>query len=80
MEANSDLPPASLRNVDDVERRDRLAAGVLGVRDAVTDHVLEEHLVHATRLPVDEARNALHAATCQAAGRRLLQDGNRKEE
>ena len=49
--------------VDNVHRRDRLATCVFGVRDGVTNHVLQEHLEHATRLLVDEIRDALHTAT-----------------
>ena len=43
----------SLEGVDDVERRDRLALGVLRVRDGVTDDTLEERLENTTRLLVD---------------------------
>eukprot|EP00952_Eustigmatos_sp_NYUAD-ZCMA_P012445 50017-Eustigmatos_ZCMA.PRE.1 len=39
-----------LERVHDVERRDGLAARVLGVRDRVADHVLQEHLEHAAGL------------------------------
>ena len=58
----------ALERVDDVERGDGLALGVLGVGDRVADDVLEEaaasarmtssgdaHLQHAARLLVDEA-------------------------
>jgi hypothetical protein len=63
----------ALERVHDVERRDGLAARVLRVRDAVADDVLEEDLEDAAGLLVDEARDALHAATAsQAADRRLL--------
>ena len=64
----------ALERVDDVERRDRLAARVLRVRDRVTDDVLKEHLEDTARLLVDEARDALHAAAaCEAADGGLLQ-------
>ena len=40
-----------------------LPLGVLGVRDSVPDHVLQKHLEHPTGLLVDEARDALDAAS-----------------
>ena len=43
----------SLQSVDDVERRDGLALGVLGVCDGVTDDTLEEGLQDTTGLLVD---------------------------
>lgn len=42
-----------LKGVDNVERRDRLALGVLGVGDSVTDDTLEEGLEDTTGLLVD---------------------------
>jgi hypothetical protein len=36
--------PLALEGVDDIERRYRLALGVFGVCDRVTDHVLEKDL------------------------------------
>ena len=53
----------ALEGVDDVHGRDGLAAGVLGVGDGVTDDVLEEDLEDAAGLLVDEAGDALDAAT-----------------
>ena len=53
----------SLERVHDVEGRDGLAAGVLGVGDGVTDHVLEEDLEHTAGLLVDEARDTLDTAS-----------------
>ena len=62
----------TLQSVDDVHRGDRLALSVLRVGDGVANHVLEEHLQHAARLLVDQARDALHAAaTSQTTDRRL---------
>ena len=43
----------ALESVDDVERRDRLALGVLRIRDRVANHALEEEFEHATSLVVD---------------------------
>ena len=43
----------SLEGVDDVERRDRLALGVLRVGDGVTDDTLEEGLEDSAGLLVD---------------------------
>ena len=42
-----------LEGVDDVERRDRLALGVLGVGDGVADDTLEEGLEDTAGLLVD---------------------------
>ena len=56
-----------LERVHDVEGRDGLAAGVLGVGDRVADHVLEEHLEDTAGLLVDEARDALDAAAASQA-------------
>ena len=43
----------SLEGVDNVERCDGLALGVLGVGDGVTDDTLEEGLENSTGLLVD---------------------------
>ena len=43
----------ALEGVDDVERRDGLALGVLGVGDGITDDALEERLENAAGLLVD---------------------------
>ena len=48
----------SLEGVDDVERGDGLALGVLGVGDGVTDDTLEEGLQDTTGLLVD------HCSSC----------------
>merc|ERR1712185_648081 len=64
----------ALERVHDVHRRDGLAARVLRVRDRVADDVLEEHLEHAARLLVDEARDALDAAAAREAADRRLGD------
>ena len=52
-----------LEGVDDVHGGDGLSLGVLGVRDGVTDHVLQEGLEDAAGLLVDEARDSLDSAT-----------------
>ena len=57
----------ALEGVHDVEGRDRLAAGVLGVGDGVTDDVLKEDLEHTAGLLVDEAGDALHTTTAREA-------------
>ena len=58
----------ALEGVDDVEGRDGLAAGVLGVGDGVTDDVLEEGLEDSAGLLVDEAGDALDTTTaCETA-------------
>jgi hypothetical protein len=46
-------PALTLEGVDDVERGDGLALGVLGVGDSVTDDTLEEGLENTAGLLVD---------------------------
>ena len=53
----------ALEGVDHVKGCHGLAPGVLCVGHSVTDHVLQEHLEHAPGLLIDEARDALDAAT-----------------
>ena len=57
----------ALKGIDDIEGRDRLAAGVLGVGNGIANDVLKEDLEHTTGLLVDEARDALHATTAREA-------------
>jgi hypothetical protein len=62
----------ALQGVDHVHGGHGLAAGVLGVGDAVPDHVLQKDLEHPPGLLVDEAGDALHPAPAgQAADGRL---------
>ena len=53
----------ALEGIHHVEGRHSLAAGVLGVSDGVTDHVLKEHLQDTASLLVDEATDTLDATT-----------------
>ena len=53
----------ALEGVDHIEGGHGLAAGVLGVGDGVTDHVLKEHLKDTAGLLVDEATDTLNATT-----------------
>ena len=55
----------ALERVHHVEGGDRLAAGVLGVGDGVTDDVLEEGLEHTAGLLVDETGDTLHTTTAR---------------
>jgi hypothetical protein len=58
----------SLKSVDNVERGDGLALGVLRVCDGVADDALEEGLEDAARLLVDHGRDTLDTATtCETA-------------
>ena len=43
----------SLERIDDVHGGDCLSLGMLSVRDGISDHILEEHFEHSTRLLVD---------------------------
>jgi hypothetical protein len=62
----------TLQGVHDVTGSDRLAAGVLGVGDGITDDVLQEHLQDTARLLIDEAGDALDTSTAsQSADSRL---------
>jgi hypothetical protein len=49
-------PALTLEGVDDIERGDGLALGVLSVGDGVTDDTLEEGLENTTGLLVDHWR------------------------
>uniref|UniRef100_A0ABD2W5F1 Core Histone H2A/H2B/H3 domain-containing protein n=1 Tax=Trichogramma kaykai TaxID=54128 RepID=A0ABD2W5F1_9HYME len=61
-----------LESVYYVHGCDRLALGMLGVSDGVTDDVLKEDLEDTTSLFVDQARNTLDSATTgQTADGRL---------
>jgi len=53
----------ALEGVDNVERGDGLALGVLGVGDGVTDDTLEEGLEDTAGLLVDHGRDTLDTAT-----------------
>ena len=58
----------ALERVDNVHGGHGLSAGVLGVGDRVTDHVLQENLEDTAGLLVDEARDALDTTTaCKTA-------------
>ncbi|RNF18114.1 hypothetical protein TcG_05143, partial [Trypanosoma cruzi] len=58
---------ALAQRVHDVHGRDGLLAGVLRVRRGVAHDALHERLDHATHLVVDDAGDALHAATARQA-------------
>ncbi|CAI0375212.1 unnamed protein product, partial [Linum tenue] len=65
-------PALPLERVDDVHGGDGLPASVLGVGYGVADDVLQEDLEDAAGLLVDEAADALDAATAsQTADCRL---------
>jgi hypothetical protein len=49
----------ALQSVDDIERSDGLALGVLSVGDSITDDTLEEGLQNTTGLFVDHCDDAL---------------------
>ena len=56
-------PSLALEGIDHIECGDSLAAGVLGVGDGVTNHVLKEHLEDSASLLVDESTDTLDATT-----------------
>ena len=64
----------ALERVDDIHGGDGLSAGVLGVRDRIADHVLEEHLEDASGLFVDETGDALDTTTASETADRRLRD------
>jgi hypothetical protein len=53
----------SLQGVDNIERGDSLALGVLSVGDGVTDDTLKEGLQNTTGLLVDHGRDTLDTTT-----------------
>jgi hypothetical protein len=53
----------SLQSVDDVERSDSLALGVLSVCDSVANDTLKEGLQNTTGLLVDHGRDTLDTTT-----------------
>lgn len=61
--ATGELTPLPLERVDNVQRGDSLALGVLGVGDRVADDTLEEGLEDTTGLFVDHGRDTLDTAT-----------------
>jgi hypothetical protein len=61
-------PALTLEGVDDVERGDRLALGVLGVGDSVTDDTLEEGLENTAGLLVDHWRELVGQCGRHAGG------------
>ena len=62
----------SLQSVHDVQGSHGLAASVLRVRHGVSDDILEKDLEHASRLLVDQSRDALDSSsTSKAANCRL---------
>ena len=63
-----------LEGVDNIHGSDSLPASVLGVGDGITDDVLKEDLEDTTGLLVDEAGDALHAATASETADRGLGD------
>ena len=57
------LTALALKSVDDVERSNSLALGVLSVGDGVADNTLEEGLENTAGLLVDHGRNTLDTTT-----------------
>ncbi|KAH9282062.1 hypothetical protein ECG_06033 [Echinococcus granulosus] len=56
----------AFKSIHHVHGSDGLALRVLGVRDGVTDDVLQEDFEHTSGLLVDEPRDAFYAtSTCQ---------------
>ena len=53
----------ALKGVDDVQRGDGLALGVLSVGHSITDDGLEERLENTTGLLVDHSRDTLDTTT-----------------
>ena len=64
----------ALERVGEIYGGGGLAARVLGVGDRVANHVRGEHLVHAACLLVDEAADAIDAATASEAVDRRFGD------
>ncbi len=64
----------ALEGVDDVERGDGLALGVLGVGDGITDNGLEEGLEDTAGLFVDHGGDTLDTATARETADSRLGD------
>ncbi len=64
----------ALESVDNVERGDGLALGVLSVGDRVADDRLEEELEDTTGLVVDETRDTLDTTTTRETADSGLSD------
>jgi len=64
----------ALESVDHIHGSHGLATSVLSVGDSIADDLLKEDLEDAAGLLVDEARNALHAATTSEATDSGLRD------
>jgi hypothetical protein len=63
MRKQEELTALALESVDDVERSDGLALGVLSVGDSVTDDTLKEGLQDTTGLLVDHGGDTLDTTT-----------------
>ena len=55
----------TLQSIDDIERSDSLALGVLSVGDSVTDDTLKEGLEDTTGLLVDHGGDTLDTTTAR---------------
>ncbi|KAK8945693.1 hypothetical protein KSP40_PGU013925 [Platanthera guangdongensis] len=64
----------ALQSIDDIHGSDCFPASVLRVGHGVANDVLEEDLENATGLLVDQAADALHAATASQAAYSRLRD------
>ena len=64
----------ALEGIDDVERGDGLALGVLSVGDGITDDVLKEDLEDTAGLLVDQTRDTLDTTTASKAADSRLGD------
>jgi hypothetical protein len=62
-EKTGKLTALALESVDNVERSNSLALGVLSVGDGVADNTLEEGLENTTGLLVDHGRDTLDTTT-----------------
>ena len=64
----------AFEGVDDIERGDGLATGMLGVCDGILDNVLEEGLEDLAGLVIHHTVNTLDATTTSQAADRGLRD------
>jgi hypothetical protein len=69
-----ELTALALESVDNVERSDGLALGVLSVGDGVTDNTLKEGLQNTTGLLVDHGGDTLHTTTASETADSGLSD------
>ena len=63
-----------LQRVDNIHGSDSLPLGMFGIRNSISDNILQEHFQHASRLFIDEDRDPLDSSTTGQASDGRLRD------